>query len=68
MFEAELTLRFAMGDPLNDREALLAMIADERLRPSRLISHRFALEQGADAYALFDRREATKVVLTNDVR
>jgi threonine dehydrogenase-like Zn-dependent dehydrogenase len=68
MFEAELTLRFAMGDPLNDREALLAMIADERLRPSRLISHRFALEQGPDAYALFDRREATKVVLTNDVR
>ncbi len=68
MFEAELTLRFAMGDPFNDREALLAMIGDERLRPSRLISHRFALEQGADAYALFDRREATKVVLTNDVR
>lgn len=67
MFEGELTLRFAMGDPLNDREALLAMIADERLRPSQLISNRFPLEQGPEAYALFDRREATKVVLTNDV-
>jgi threonine dehydrogenase-like Zn-dependent dehydrogenase len=67
MFEAELTLRFAMGDPLNDRESLLGMIADERLRPSRLISDRFPLEQGPDAYAKFDRREATKVVLTNDV-
>lgn len=67
MFEGELTLRFAMGDPLSDRESLLAMIADERLAPSRLISHRFPLEQGPDAYELFDRREAMKVVLTNDV-
>ncbi|HTT95319.1 MAG TPA: alcohol dehydrogenase catalytic domain-containing protein [Solirubrobacterales bacterium] len=67
MFEAELTLRFAMGDPLNDRETLLGMIADERLRPSRLISDRFPLERGAEAYEKFDRREATKVVLTNDV-
>ena len=67
MFEAELTLRFAMGDPLNDREMLLAMIADEKLRPSSLISDRFSLEQGPEAYKLFDRREATKVVLTSDV-
>lgn len=66
MFEAELTLRFAMGDPLNDRESLLAMIAAGRIKPSQLISHRFPLEQGPDAYELFDRREATKVVLTND--
>lgn len=67
MFEGELTLRFAMGDPVGDRESLLAMIADGRLEPSRLISHRLPLERGPDAYELFDRREATKVVLTNDV-
>lgn len=67
MFEAELTLRFAMGDPLNDREALLAMIADEKLRPSQMISDHFPLEEGPQAYEKFDRREATKVVLTNDV-
>lgn len=63
MFEGELTLRFAMGDPLNDRELLLAMIADGRLRPAELISHRMDLEDAPRAYEIFDRREASKIVL-----
>jgi alcohol dehydrogenase len=63
MFEGELSLRFAMGDPINDRELLLAMIADGELRPSELISHKMALDEAPKAYELFDRREATKVVL-----
>jgi alcohol dehydrogenase len=63
MFEAELSLRFAMGDPINDRELLLAMIASGELRPSELISHRMSLDEAPRAYELFDRREATKVVL-----
>lgn len=64
MFEGELSLRFAMGDPVNYRELLLAMIADGRLRPSELISHTFPLAEAVQAYELFDRREATKVVMT----
>jgi len=63
MFEGELSLRFAMGDPINDRELLLAMIAAGELRPAELISHRMALEDAPRAYELFDQREATKVVL-----
>jgi alcohol dehydrogenase len=63
MFEAELSLRFAMGDPINDRELLLAMIASGELRPSELISHKMSLDEAPKAYELFDRREATKVVL-----
>ena len=63
MFEAELSLRFAMGDPINDRELLLAMIAAGELHPSELISHRMSLDEAPHAYELFDRREATKVVL-----
>jgi alcohol dehydrogenase len=63
MFEGELTLRFAMGDPVTDREVLLAMIAAGELRPSELISHRMSLDEAPHAYELFDRREATKVVL-----
>jgi alcohol dehydrogenase len=63
MFEGELTLRFAMGDPINDRELLLAMIAAGELHPSELISHRMRLDEAPRAYELFDRREATKVVL-----
>ena len=64
MFEAELSLRFAMGDPVNDRELLLAMIGEHLLHPAALISHEFPLEEAPKAYELFDRREATKVVLT----
>lgn len=63
MFEGELSLRFAMGDPLNDRELLLAMIAAGELSPGRLISHEFSLDDAPEAYELFDRREASKVVL-----
>jgi 2-desacetyl-2-hydroxyethyl bacteriochlorophyllide A dehydrogenase len=63
MFEGELTLRFAMGDPLNDREMLLSMIAAGKLSPGRLISHEFSLDEAPKAYELFDRREASKVVL-----
>jgi alcohol dehydrogenase len=64
MFEGELTLRFAMGDPINDRELLLAMIAAGELHPAELISHRMSLDQVQRAYELFDQREATKVVLS----
>jgi alcohol dehydrogenase len=63
MFEGELTLRFAMGDPINDRELLLAMIAAGEVHPAELISHRMSLDETPHAYELFDRREATKVVL-----
>jgi 2-desacetyl-2-hydroxyethyl bacteriochlorophyllide A dehydrogenase len=63
MFEGELTLRFAMGDPINDRELLLAMIAAGELHPAELISHRMSLDEAPRAYELFDQRQATKVVL-----
>jgi alcohol dehydrogenase len=63
MFEGELTLRFAMGDPVSDRELLLAMIAAGELHPTELISHQMSLDDAPRAYELFDRREATKVVL-----
>ena len=64
MFEKEITLSFAIGNPGRDRERLLAMIADGALRPSAVISDTVALEDAADAYRAFDAREATKVVLT----
>jgi threonine dehydrogenase-like Zn-dependent dehydrogenase len=64
MFEKEITLSFAIGNPGRDRERLFAMIADGVLRPSAVISDRVPLEAAADAYRAFDAREATKVVLT----
>ena len=38
-------------------------LAAGRIDPLPLISHRLPLEDAAAGYALFDRREATKVVL-----
>ena len=64
MFEKEITLSFAIGNPGRDRERLLAMIQAGALRPSAVISDTVALEHAAEAYRAFDAREATKVVLT----
>lgn len=64
MFEGELSLRFAMGDPINDREMLMSMIAAGHFKPSQVISHEMPLSEALAAYEIFDRREAVKVVLT----
>jgi threonine dehydrogenase-like Zn-dependent dehydrogenase len=64
MFEKEITLAFAIGNPGRDRERLLAMIQEGALRPSAVISDRLPLEDAVEAYRAFDSREATKVVLT----
>jgi alcohol dehydrogenase len=63
MFERELTLRFTIGDPAADRERLLGLIATGRMDPTQIITHRMPLDAAQEAYRLFDRREATKVVL-----
>jgi threonine dehydrogenase-like Zn-dependent dehydrogenase len=64
MFEHELTLRFSIGDPTGDGEELLARMASGELDPTPVLSHRLALSDAAEAYRMFDAREATKVVLT----
>ena len=63
MFEGELTLRFSMGDPAGDREALLAKMATGAVDPTPAVTHRLPLSDAAEAYRMFDAREATKVVL-----
>lgn len=65
-FGLELTLRFAVGVPIRWRDTLLPLIADGRLDPTPIVSHRLPLGEAAVAYDLFDRREATKVVLVPD--
>jgi threonine dehydrogenase-like Zn-dependent dehydrogenase len=63
MFERELTLRFSIGDPTADGPALLERLAAGELDPTPVVTHRMALADAAEAYRLFDSREATKVVL-----
>ena len=64
MFERELTVRFSIGDPTADGPQLLERIATGQLDPTPTITHRMPLTEAAEAYRLFDAREATKVVLT----
>jgi threonine dehydrogenase-like Zn-dependent dehydrogenase len=64
MFEKEITLTFAIGNPGRDRERLLAMIEEGVFKPSAVISDIMPLDDAAAAYRAFDAREATKVVLT----
>jgi threonine dehydrogenase-like Zn-dependent dehydrogenase len=59
-----LTLRFAGLTPIPAwwRRAM-GELTRGAVDPTPLISHRLPLEDAAEGYALFDRREATKVVL-----
>jgi threonine dehydrogenase-like Zn-dependent dehydrogenase len=45
-------------------ERAMAMVREGTIDPLPLVSHRLPLSDGARGYELFDRREATKVVLT----
>jgi len=63
MFERELTLRFSIGDPTADAGPLLDRLAAGTLDPTPVVTHRLPLGEAAEAYRLFDSREATKVVL-----
>lgn len=63
MFEKELTLRFSWGDPANLRERLLGLVAAGKLDPTPVVTHRLPLADAAEAYRIFDARQAVKVVL-----
>jgi threonine dehydrogenase-like Zn-dependent dehydrogenase len=60
-----LDLRFAGLTPvLTTWEPAMAAVASGEVDPTPIISHRLTLEDAPRGYELFDRREATKVVLT----
>jgi threonine dehydrogenase-like Zn-dependent dehydrogenase len=59
-----LTLRFAGICPVHAWwERAMGEVEAGRIDPGPLISHRLPLDDAGAAYELFDRREATKVVL-----
>jgi alcohol dehydrogenase len=64
MFAKELTMRWSIGDSLVHRQRLIEMISAGRLDPPAVVTHRMPLGDAAEAYRLFDGREATKIVMT----
>ncbi len=63
MFEREITLRFTIGNPFGDRDRLLGMVAAGELDPTPVATHHIPLADAAEAYRMFDAREATKIIL-----
>ncbi|HEX6547768.1 MAG TPA: alcohol dehydrogenase family protein [Candidatus Dormibacteraeota bacterium] len=61
---ADLTFRAGWCNVQAYMRPLLDLIAAGRLQPDRIISHRMKLDEAAEAYRMFDAREATKIVLT----
>jgi 2-desacetyl-2-hydroxyethyl bacteriochlorophyllide A dehydrogenase len=59
-----LTLRGGQANVLGHVDRVLAMLAAGVLDPTALVTHHMSLEDAPEAYAVYDRREALKIVLT----
>lgn len=67
-FAAGLTFRTGTCSVPEELPALFPLVRSGRLKPERTITHRMPLSEGAEAYRLFEAREAgaLKMVLTPD--
>ena len=65
-FAAGLTFRIGTCSVPEELPALFPLVQSGRLRPEKYVSHRLPLSKGAEAYRLFEAREAgaLKMVLT----
>jgi 2-desacetyl-2-hydroxyethyl bacteriochlorophyllide A dehydrogenase len=59
-----LTLRLGLANVIAHVDRVLALIDAGVLDPAPLVTHHMKLDEAAEAYALYDRREALKIVLT----
>jgi 2-desacetyl-2-hydroxyethyl bacteriochlorophyllide A dehydrogenase len=59
-----LTLKTGHANVIRHVDPVLDAIAAGELDPSPLITHRMGLDEAPEAYEIYDRREALKIVLT----
>jgi 2-desacetyl-2-hydroxyethyl bacteriochlorophyllide A dehydrogenase len=59
-----LTLRSGHANVNGHVDRVLGMLAAGSLDPGRLVTHHMSLDDAPEAYAVYDRREALKIVLT----
>jgi threonine dehydrogenase-like Zn-dependent dehydrogenase len=58
-----LTIRMGLANVIAHVDRVLAMMATGVLDPGPLVSNHMSLDQASEAYELYDRREALKIVL-----
>ncbi|WP_066913159.1 alcohol dehydrogenase catalytic domain-containing protein [Millisia brevis] len=63
-FADELTLTFAIGNAIRDRDEISALLAAGVIDPTVVIDHRLGLDDAADGYAAMIERRCVKAVLT----
>jgi 2-desacetyl-2-hydroxyethyl bacteriochlorophyllide A dehydrogenase len=59
-----VTLRLGLANVIAHVDRVLQMISAGLLDPAPLVTHHMTLDDAARAYAMYDRREALKIVLT----
>jgi 2-desacetyl-2-hydroxyethyl bacteriochlorophyllide A dehydrogenase len=59
-----ITLKSGQANVIGHVDRVLGMLVAGTLDPRRLVTHRLPLSAAAEAYAMYDRREALKIVLT----
>jgi 2-desacetyl-2-hydroxyethyl bacteriochlorophyllide A dehydrogenase len=58
-----MNMRSGHANVIGHVDRVLELMAGGRLDPGPLVTHHMSLEQAPEAYALYDRREALKIVL-----
>lgn len=59
-----LTITTGHANVIKHVDPVLEMLADGRLDPGPLVTHHMKLDEAAEAYRVYDNREALKIVLT----
>ena len=58
-----LQLRLGLANVIAHVDRVLALLEAGKLDPAPMVTHHMSLDQAAEAYELYDRREALKIVL-----
>jgi len=58
-----LSLRTGQANVIGHLDAVLALLASGRVDPGPLVTHHMPLADAAEAYSVYDRREALKIVM-----
>lgn len=64
VWNKSLTLRAGVANVIANVDEVLDLMAAGELDPAPIVTHHMALADAAEAYAMYDRREALKIVLT----